>query len=131
MPVAGNTQPFGHLHGGASCVLVETLGSLAAMSEVGPGGQVFGVDINVTHHRSATAGWVTGEASALYLGGRTATYEVAITDDAGIRHLSQGDDGWRHDGPPACHLGDVARDIGRDDCQGVLASGKRSGKSRA
>ena len=85
MPVAGNTQPFGHLHGGASCVLVETLGSLAAMSEVGPGGQVFGVDINVTHHRSATAGWVTGEASALYLGGRTATYEVAITDDAGER----------------------------------------------
>lgn len=85
MPVAGNTQPFGHLHGGASCVLTETLGSMAAACEVGPGGQVFGVDINVTHHRSATDGWVSAEATALFIGGRTATYEVVLTNDAGER----------------------------------------------
>ncbi len=85
MPVSGNTQPFGHLHGGASCVLAETLGSLAALSEVGPGGQVFGVDINLTHHRSATSGWVHGEATSLYIGGRTATYEVILTAESGER----------------------------------------------
>lgn len=83
MPVAGNTQPFGRLHGGASCVLAESLGSVAAVAEVGPGGIVFGVDINMTHHRSATSGWVTGEARALYVGRSTATYGIELTDDSG------------------------------------------------
>ncbi|WP_245581207.1 PaaI family thioesterase [Propionicicella superfundia] len=85
MPVDGNTQVFGMLHGGASCVLIEGLASVAAVAEVGPGGRAFGVDINATHHRAVTSGWVHGEATAIYIGGRTATYEVVLTDDDGQR----------------------------------------------
>lgn len=85
MPVEGNTQVFGMFHGGASCVLIEALGSIAAVAEVGPAGLAFGVDINATHHRAVTEGWVHGEATALFLGGRTATYEVILTDDEGRR----------------------------------------------
>lgn len=85
MPVAGNTQPFGLWHGGASCVLAETLASLSAFAEVGTDGRVFGVDINATHHRPATSGWVNGEATALHIGGRLGTWEVVLTNDAGER----------------------------------------------
>ena len=81
-PVEGNTQPFGLWHGGASCVLAETLASLAAAAEVGPDGSVTGVDINATHLRSARTGWVTGVATAIRIGGTLATYDVTITDDS-------------------------------------------------
>jgi len=65
MPVEGNTQPLGVLHGGASCVLAETLGSIAGtMHAAEVGGYVVGVDINATHHRSVRSGLVTGVASA-------------------------------------------------------------------
>src|SRR2546427_7510040 len=70
MPVAGNIQPYGLLHGGASCVLAETLGSLAAALHAGPDRITVGVEINATHHRAATAGHVTGVTTRLY-GGRT------------------------------------------------------------
>jgi uncharacterized protein (TIGR00369 family) len=82
-PVAGNTQPFGLWHGGASCVIAESLASLAAAAEVGPHGVVTGVDINATHLRPASSGWVTGTATALRIGGRLATYDVLLVDDAG------------------------------------------------
>ena len=82
-PVAGNTQPFGLWHGGASCVLAESLASLAAAAEVGPQGAVTGVDINATHLRPATAGWVTGTATAIRIGGKLATYDISLVDDAG------------------------------------------------
>ena len=59
MPVEGNTQPFGLLHGGANAVLVETAGSIGAAMHAGPGNMVVGLDINVTHHRSAREGTVT------------------------------------------------------------------------
>ena len=85
MPVEGNTQPFGFWHGGASCVLAETLASMAAYAEVGTGGQIFGVDINATHHRSARDGWVNGVATPLHVGGRLGTWEVVLTNDAGER----------------------------------------------
>lgn len=85
MPVAGNTQPFGLWHGGASCVLAESLASLAAVAAAGPGGNAFGIDINATHHRAARTGWVNGEARALFIGGTVGTWEVALTDDAGTR----------------------------------------------
>ena len=85
MPVAGNTQPAGVLHGGASCVLAETLGSLGAVLHAGPGKTTVGVDINATHHRGPVSGEVTGVATLLH-GGRTmASYEVVITDDQGRR----------------------------------------------
>lgn len=80
-PVAGNTQPFGLWHGGASCVVAETLASLAAAAEVGPEGAIVGVDINATHLLPVRSGWVTGTATALRIGGTLATYDVAITDE--------------------------------------------------
>lgn len=85
MPVAGNTQPYGLLHGGASAVLAETLGSVAAMLHVGEGRVAVGLDINATHHRSATQGHVTGTATALSLGRTIAAYEVVIEDEDGRR----------------------------------------------
>lgn len=85
MPVAGNTQPFGLLHGGASCVLAETVGSLGAHLHGAPDRRAVGIDINATHHRAATAGTVTAVATPLRLGRTVATYQVEITDDAGRR----------------------------------------------
>jgi len=81
MPVAGNTQPYGLLHGGASVVLAETLGTLAAMMHAGEGKIAVGIEINATHHRAARAGFVTGTATALSLGKTLATYDVLVTDD--------------------------------------------------
>ncbi|MET8334885.1 hotdog fold thioesterase [Streptosporangium canum] len=85
MPVEGNIQPYGLLHGGASCVLAETLGSTGAALHAGPGRIAVGIEINATHHRSATSGHVTGVATLIH-GGRTiATYDIAITDEQGRR----------------------------------------------
>ena len=85
MPVEGNTQPFGLLHGGASVVLAETLGSIGASIHAYPEAVAVGVDINATHHRSATSGTVTGVATAVHLGRKKASYEVVITDERGKR----------------------------------------------
>ena len=85
MPVAGNTQPYGLWHGGASCVLAETLASLGSFMYAQPERVSVGVDINATHHRSVTAGWVTGTATALRLGNTVASYEIVITDDTDRR----------------------------------------------
>jgi len=82
-PVAGNTQPFGLWHGGASCVLAETLASVAAVAEVGPGGRAAGVEINATHLAAAREGWVHGSAQAVRIGRTLATYQVELRDDAG------------------------------------------------
>lgn len=83
MPVAGNTQPFGLLHGGASVVLAETLGSIGAMMHAGEGRIAVGIEINATHHRAARTGFVTGTATALSLGNTLATYQIVVTDDDG------------------------------------------------
>lgn len=85
MPVEGNTQPYGLLHGGASVVLAETLGSVGSSIHAQPDRLTVGVDINATHHRAATAGTVTGVATALHLGRSMATYEVVVSDEAGRR----------------------------------------------
>ncbi|POM23928.1 Proofreading thioesterase EntH [Actinomadura rubteroloni] len=85
MPVAGNTQPYGLLHGGASCVLAETLGSVGAAIHAGAGRIAVGIEINATHHRSATEGTVTGVATRVHGGRSLATYEIVITDDADRR----------------------------------------------
>lgn len=81
MPVEGNTQPFGLLNGGASMALAETLGSVGAHLHAGPTRSVVGIDINGTHHRSATNGLVTGTATPLSLGRTIAVYEIVITDE--------------------------------------------------
>ncbi|WP_130416761.1 PaaI family thioesterase [Xylanimonas ulmi] len=84
MPVAGNTQPYGLLHGGASAVLAETLGSVAAHLHAG-GREAVGVELSVSHHRSARDGVVTGEAVALSLGRSLATYEIVVRGQDGRR----------------------------------------------
>ncbi len=85
MPVEGNTQPFGLLHGGASCVLAESLGSIGATLHALPDRRAVGTDINATHHRAASEGVVTGVATPLHLGRTVASYEVVIHDAAGRR----------------------------------------------
>lgn len=85
MPVAGNTQPYGLLHGGASAVLAETLGSVASAMHAGADRIAVGVDLNITHHRAARAGHVTGVATPLSLGRSVAAYEIVITDDSDQR----------------------------------------------
>lgn len=86
MPVEGNTQPFGLWHGGATGVLAETLGSVAATTYAATlGKSAVGVDLNATHHRSVRSGWVTGTATALSLGSRVAAYQIELVDDDGRR----------------------------------------------
>ncbi|MDR1833816.1 MAG: PaaI family thioesterase [Propionibacteriaceae bacterium] len=82
-PVAGNTQPYGLWHGGASAVAVETAGSLAAMAAVGPAGQAVGQELSVSHLRPARAGHVTATATALRVGGHSAVYDVSVRGDDG------------------------------------------------
>jgi uncharacterized protein (TIGR00369 family) len=82
MPVKGNTQPYGLLHGGASCVLAESLGSIGSALHASAYGKVaVGVDINATHHRAVRDGVVTGVATPIYLGRTTTSYEVVVTDE--------------------------------------------------
>ncbi len=85
MLVEGNTQPYGLLHGGASCVLAEGLASTGAALHAAPDRIAVGVDINATHHRGVRSGKVTGVATPVHLGRQIATYEVAITDEQGRR----------------------------------------------
>lgn len=85
MPVEGNTQPFGLLHGGANVVIAESVGSIGANLAAGPGRYAVGLDINATHHRSARSGVVTATATAISVGRTLAAYDVVITDDEGRR----------------------------------------------
>jgi 1,4-dihydroxy-2-naphthoyl-CoA hydrolase len=85
MPVEGNTQPYGLLHGGASCVLIETVGSIGSALWAGPDRIAVGVDLNATHHRGPRAGWITAVGTPAYQGRTAATYEVTITGDDGKR----------------------------------------------
>lgn len=85
MPVEGNTQPYGLLHGGASVVLAETVGSVGSALHAGEHRAAVGLDINATHHRGVRSGHVTATATAISLGRTVASYDVVITDDEGRR----------------------------------------------
>jgi len=85
MPVDGNRQVIGLLHGGAHVVLGESLGSISAAIHAGPGRFAVGIEINATHSRSVTEGWVTATCEALVLGGTLATHQTVIRDEAGRR----------------------------------------------
>jgi uncharacterized protein (TIGR00369 family) len=85
MPVEGNTQAFGLLHGGANVVLAELLGSLGAWMYAGGSKRTVGVDINATHHKPAREGLVTGVATPVSRGRTLACYEIVITNEAGER----------------------------------------------
>lgn len=81
MPVEGNTQPYGLLHGGASAVLAETIGSIASALYAGPQRRALGIELSCSHHRAAAAGTVTGVATASHLGRTLATYDIVISDE--------------------------------------------------
>ncbi|MEN3300606.1 MAG: 1,4-dihydroxy-2-naphthoyl-CoA hydrolase [Pseudonocardia sp.] len=85
MPVAGNRQPYGLMHGGASGVLAETLGSTLSALHALPERFPVGVELACTHHRAATDGWVTGVARPLHVGRSTSTTEIVLTDEQGRR----------------------------------------------
>jgi len=85
MPVDGNRQVVGLLHGGAHVVLAESLGSLSAAVHAGPGRVAVGIEINASHSRSVTDGVVTAVCRAITLGRTLATHEIAISDESGRR----------------------------------------------
>lgn len=85
MPVAGNTQPYGLLHGGASAALAETVGSIGAALHAGADRIAVGLDLNATHHRAVRQGHVTAVATPLSLGRTVAAFDVVISDDDGAR----------------------------------------------
>jgi uncharacterized protein (TIGR00369 family) len=83
MPVTGNRQPFGLLHGGANAVLIETVGSIAAAMHAMPARFPVGLELSCTHHASAEIGLVTGVATPVHVGRSTSTIDVTITDQQG------------------------------------------------
>jgi uncharacterized protein (TIGR00369 family) len=85
MPVDGNTQPYGLLHGGASAVLAETLGSIGGQLSGGPQARSLGIELSCTHHRAVRDGYVTGVSTPIHRGRTVQTYEIVISDDAGRR----------------------------------------------
>lgn len=101
MPVEGNTQPYGLLHGGASVVLAETLGSIGAALHAGPQRVAVGLDINATHHRAARSGLVTGTATPLTTGSTIVSYQVEVTDEGGRRVCTSRITCLLRDAPPA------------------------------
>lgn len=85
MPVEGNRQPFGLLHGGAFLVLAEQLASMSSLVHAGPGRYAVGIEIGASHNRSVTEGIVTGTCRALSLGRTICTHEITVTDESGER----------------------------------------------
>jgi len=85
MPVDEKTkQPYGLLHGGSSCMLIETLGSVAAHMTVDPKTQMaVGIEINANHVRSAKSGLVKGRAESIHIGKSTQVWDVRISDEQG------------------------------------------------
>jgi 1,4-dihydroxy-2-naphthoyl-CoA hydrolase len=85
MPVEGNRQPYGLLHGGANAVLAEALGSTVAALNAGPDRMTLGFELSCTHHRGVREGVVTGVATPVHVGRGTITAEVVLTDESGRR----------------------------------------------
>ena len=83
IPVAGNTQPFGLLHGGASAVLAESVGSVLANLNAGQGRFAVGIELSCSHHRSAREGWVTAAATPITVGRTLVTSHILVSDDQG------------------------------------------------
>jgi len=83
MPVEGNQQPYGIVHGGAYCVLAESLGSTAAALSVGPLRAVVGIELSASYHRAARQGTITAVCRNTHLGGTLTSHEIEMTDDGG------------------------------------------------
>ena len=109
MPVEGNTQPYGLLHGGASVVLAESLGSTGSALHGYPDRIAVGVDINATHHRAARSGTVTGVATPVTVPAVAERWWVALmSTPTAIRSgyacsaaaVEPSDSASTHDAPP-------------------------------
>ena len=125
MPVEPNRQPYGLLHGGASAVLAETIGSIAAAHHGHTIGRLaVGVELNCTHHRAVRSGTVTGTATKLHAGTSAATYEIVIVDDQGRRVCTS---------RLTCMLVDRAPGAPAQDTEGVVDSddGEDAGAAQA
>jgi uncharacterized protein (TIGR00369 family) len=85
MPVDGNTQPLGVLHGGAHVVIGESLGSFAANVWAYPDKVAVGIEVTASHSRSGTSGIVTAVCTAVNLGRTLTTHEIVVSDDQGRR----------------------------------------------
>ncbi len=85
MCIRDSTQPAELLHGGAYVVLGESLGSMSANLYAGEHRLAVGIEINASHTRSATSGYVTGVCTPVHLGRTLTTHEIAVTDDQGRR----------------------------------------------
>jgi uncharacterized protein (TIGR00369 family) len=83
IPVAGNRQPYGLLHGGANGVLAETLGSICAVLNAGTDRVALGLELTCTHHRAARSGLVTGVCTPIHVGRSTSSFDIRITDEDG------------------------------------------------
>lgn len=83
MPVEGNTQPYGLLHGGASAVIAETVGSVAAALHAGLESAPVGIELVCSHHKAARDGIVTATAVPLHEGRSLATYDIRVLNDDG------------------------------------------------
>jgi len=85
MPVEGNRQVVGLLHGGAHVVLGESLGSISAAIHAGPGRLAVGIEVNASHSRSISDGFVIATCDALTLGRTLTTHEIVVRDEQGRR----------------------------------------------
>ncbi|WP_020673833.1 PaaI family thioesterase [Amycolatopsis nigrescens] len=85
MPVKGNLQPYGLLHGGANAVVAEAIGSTVAALNAGEGRVALGLELSCTHHRAVREGTVTAVATPLHIGRGTITVDIVLTDDADRR----------------------------------------------
>ena len=83
IPVKGNTQPYGVLHGGATAALCETVASFGTALAAGPDKIVMGVELNVNHIRAVREGYVTATGTPLHLGRTTAVWDMRVHDDDG------------------------------------------------
>jgi uncharacterized protein (TIGR00369 family) len=85
IPVEGNRQPYGLIHGGANAALIEALGSVAAALNAPEGRIAVGLELSCTHHRAAVDGLVTGVCVPLSRGRTISTFDVVLTDENGRR----------------------------------------------
>ena len=83
MPVEGNVQPYGILHGGATAALCETVASVGTAVQVGADKRVTGVELNINHLRAVMSGKVTATGMPLHVGRTTAVWDMRVHDDRG------------------------------------------------
>ena len=83
MPVEGNVQPYGILHGGATAALCETVASVGTAVQVGAEKRVTGVELNINHLRAVTSGKITATGAPLHVGRTTAVWDMRVHDDDG------------------------------------------------